>query len=343
MPHEGTFSLRERTTTHSVDKVQISPSQNVCSRLPTHLQDYVEQLHDKKIGFKWKCPDLVKNSNSIPPLISTGEVDGVGSHAETTTNMSLSKMAPSLTDMAKKYEPGNISLRPSSPDQDSITSLAVPWRGDGSTSFSSSLVGRALPSDCRREAPIDTRFCSTLQSDSEHPEDRASRSTITSLQKLVQEKDVQLATFRVKLHNLMSEAVSSKEKLNQYVVEREATVQELSSQLSMCQREVSELRKVAAQNNATTKRYIAAQRYIVGLEAEVTRLQEVVINEKASCTSDVLQTSPGVSSSAHAMHASEAVALVKEMRNAIELLETRNFELRVALAAARQQKEAGEI
>ena len=348
MPPRGAFSLGERTTTTGLSEVTMSP-QHGYSRLPDHVLEYVKQLRAKKDGFDQQRRGLRKHgkSSSTPPRAPSQDFR--------MTSMSISGTPPS----AKIY---NSSPRPNSPERDVITSLAVPWRGAGNPARYPINDTQGMPpsSFMSTSSPVDSTSSghrATLPFGTPHGNsmDSPTRSAVAALQKMLQEKDALLARLQVKVHHLESEKASAKETLQQYVVEREAAVRDLSSRLVMAQREAREVREISIQNEATMERHILA------LQSEVARLQQIASAQKDadrdSARLQSLPSSPGGHNppavfaatpssgveaapppTASVSDSSDTTELVNELRIAIESLEIRNFELRGALAAAQQSK-----
>eukprot|EP00946_MAST-07B_sp_MAST-7B-sp1_P005037 g5037.t1 len=139
-----------------------------------------------------------------------------------------------------------------------------------------------------------------------------------------------------------SEKDGSWGKMQEYVVEREAAIRDLSSRLVMAQKEAREVREIAIQNESIMQRRIVALQHEIALLRKPPNAEGV--DERGGKTHGLSDNTPSASQTDssnidHILPAArdkdDSVELISELRKAIESLELRNFELRGALAAAK--------
>ena len=246
---QGAFSLSERTTTTGINELTLSPHHgHISYRLPKHVQEYVQQLREKKERFDRQKEDLRKQG-SPPRRTTSGGCE-------------------------KTSSPDN--TRPHSPKQDTVTSLAVPWRGGNNPMASPRSEKYVVGSSTGNEtSPFHQLSSQPLPPVGGEPK-RFLKTTLFQLQKLVQRKTTksQLASknspFRVRK--------GRSTKPNAGVCRgTEAAIRDLSSRLIMAQKEAREVREIAIQNESIMQRRIVALQHEIAL-LQKTSKQRVWIN-----------------------------------------------------------------
>ena len=306
MPRPAAFSLSERTSTSTLSEVKPSP-QHGHYRLPKHVREYVRQLRAKRDMFDKQRNQLERGAQ---------------------TNVSG-------TDILKRQAPEQ-HLKPA--EHDDIASLVVPWRDTHghieSTSMPVSLNATSVTGGEGAKVGMSAYNVRNFNHGS------PSNISADTIQAMMEEKDAHIESLQIKLHNCLSERSAEKQKVQEYVVEREAAIRDLTSQLAMSKRQTREVREIAMQNEATMDGQILA------LQQRVRILEEALDDKKHGREIGTYMTFSGRTQtermaisglrqySVETSVLPESTQLVKELRSAIESLEKRNLELSAALSAA---------